>query len=453
MKAGKKGDICLQINDRGPRFFGANFHKMVLQSAPERASPASIKPLITWLSSAPDFFSHVSVSFASATNRVLLASSSKPAGTPLLRIPPSHLITSTQARRTSYIAQISSDVAERGLHRSMPDVFSDSAVLLLFLVAEFCKGADSFYAPFIRSIPITFSTPVTANEEQMENELGLTPLGAVSRRVRGELEEMYNRWFRECVVQGYPHVFKEEMCGWHTFVWAHCVVESRGFKIDGETMLVPLADMGNHVSLASGLRNVRYRGWMVQGEGKGVELYTADEGIEEGEEVSLNYGALKNWQLVAHYGFAIVDNGDDEVEIGLEVPEDSEGELFIRKTLLLNAAAGVGEGHVLTLSEPLPEELLASMRIMVMGPDELEGMTIRHRFDKIINTDNERRMLRELKAMLDTVRNSFVDEEDGRREGNDDDFAQACRVYKQGQKRILDKSLSKLNVLFSEVSQ
>lgn len=151
----------------------------------------------------------------------------------------------------------------------------------------------------------------------------------------------------------------------------------------------------------------------------GFELRNSScSSLHRGEQILLKYGDLPNWQLLLHYGFAIVDNPNDRVDVVFEndnddddcqtqvsVPRigiscnsfvyclglDAEKRSYLsmrfgqstpqmKRELLFAVGADLGlslEHSVRSLhSTPFPVELLASMRLLAAPAKDLEKLTV-----------------------------------------------------------------------------
>ncbi|PXF46051.1 N-lysine methyltransferase SETD6 [Gracilariopsis chorda] len=246
--------------------------------------------------------------------------------------------------------------------------------------------------------------------------------------LRAELTEMYHSWFIPYAVRAYPRLFPPHICTFHLFQYAHSVIESRSFRIQHLTMLAPFADMANHAPAHTQLCNAKVRGYAFQHDPTiGLELY-ASRPIAPGEQICISYGALKNWQLLLHYGFALADNPDDGIDVSLQAPEQT----MVATTLVLHLALGYTDlDFTLTLGDPLPQEMLIALRIIVLN-DEERSQAATTDFTKLVSDRNERGVLQYLRSLLDALRITRVFE------GAHDQFVHFCAHYITSHMAIVD---------------
>lgn len=434
---------------------------MVIQRATERASPEAVQLLLSWLSNSSDFYSKVEVRDTVSSQRGLYATTDLSPGATILRIPSSHLIPSNLARRTPHVAAVLTAVQADQLQEKLPDALNDSAALLLFLVAELARERESRYHLWFQTLPKRFTIPFSQPKEQVDLLLAGTPLLPLLNTLRAELREMYDEWFIPYAVQRYPHHYPSHKCSWNTFLYVHAIIESRAFKIDNETMLVPLADMANHQPHSLPNRNAKARGWAVVNsraeaerlaEGgilqKGLELHATDSGVRRGDEVCISYGDLPNWQLLLHYGFSLPNNPDDSVALSLQVPEDDPPTVYVTKMLFLNMDTEpvIRVDHMLTLRDPMPLSLLASARVLLLDVEDASRISVRDAdFSKPVSRQNEEAVVRQLGNLLQQLRLQFNSEANITSNCVHSNFPNFCKVYMTLQQEIIDKALSSLD--------
>lgn len=207
------------------------------------------------------------------------------------------------------------------------------------------------------------------------------------------------------------------------FLYAQAVVDSRAFRLPLRggpgLVLVPLADMGDHVPTGGGGRGGDIGGPLVAA--KLIDPSTgafqlalppqsaigggASDGVcpPPGTAVGLDYGRLDNLSLLLFYGFCVAVNPADGVELALDAPAATatdDAATAAAKEILLGTVAGLGEEHTLTLQPPLsqplagdaptdaaaaapplppsylPPGLLPSLRLLRARPPALAGMTV-----------------------------------------------------------------------------
>lgn len=242
---------------------------------------------------------------------------------------------------------------------------------------------------------------------------------------------------------------------------------SRTFRVlfDGveELMMAPLACLCNH-SFDAALCSKRISK-LDHGE-HFLELRSS-RSVRDGEEVYLLYGdSLPNWQLLLFYGFTLKGNPFSEFQMGLELPEEEEGEVEegdtqVRKMLLLRVAQTISLDQVLNYGETvlkgnLSKGLMATLRLMVADAEDLENVTVKNvdeRLSHPINARNETAASELLLSILGNLLGSLprdnssdeLDNEKGRGEEEEGEAMRRkahCLAYRHEQFEILTQALS-----------
>lgn len=431
---------------------------MVVERPAQSLSSSAVEMLETILLHGGAHIANVQVREPSPGHRGLFATSDLPTGTPFVRIPASKLISSTSARRAPHVAAVLSAVEADRVHERLPDALGDSAAILLFLMAEFVKEDASEWKLWFNSLPTQFYTPFAMDMDDVDDLLSGTTLLSLVETLRQELKEMYDDWFVPYAVIKNPDVYAEDRCSFKKFLYAHSIIESRAFKIDDVTMLVPFADMANHQPNESPLRTAKARGWtLIDSSGPantrselGLELHVGDQPVRRGQELCISYGALPNWQLLLHYGFALPSNPEDSVVVSLQVPDDDPQPLYMLKMLFLNidVMPDIDVDHALREQDPLPASLLASTRLLLLDEGEASSISISTaNFGNPVSARNEQAVATQLRSLVESMLSGFDVFEDGADHGDRDSFASSCGIYVNGQRRILTKAIDALEVL------
>ena len=198
----------------------------------------------------------------------------------------------------------------------------ETLLLSLFLLHERARGIDSHWYPYIQILPATFSTPLFHKENYVEN----TSVFYLAQTMLQSMTEVYT-------LLGLDTFTLDD------FLWAYTVVTSRAFRVTGRgTVLIPLADLANHVSV-TGEANLRTMG--IDESSDRFVLKHTDKQVVEGEELCLKYDELATWQLLLYYGFAIEDNPFDSIFLELQFDANDSYEMEMKKTLLLNLSSAV----------------------------------------------------------------------------------------------------------------
>lgn len=289
----------------------------------------------------------------------------------------------------------------------------------------------------------------------MEVLLG-TPALALVQGLRVEMREMYDDWFVPYAINKFPVIFPVAFCTFEKFMYAHAILESRAFKIDGITILAPFADMANHACVDSHACNTRVRGWVTEDsvDDLGLEFLTKNQPIENGQELCISYGQLANWELLVHFGFSLRENLDDGVVIELEADDDDSVEVSMSKMIILFTACGRDRlDFKLTANDALPQELLKCARVLLLEGDELSNGS-RRDYSKRISLRNERAVFNWLRDILQRLlADCDISDDDEIVDRNSDEqegygrFRNHCRVYVQSLIHVLRSGLAKVDDL------
>ncbi|KAI0564177.1 SET domain containing protein [Gracilaria domingensis] len=410
---------------------------------PQPAHQVALQSLRDWLRSSGALL-NLRINANSPNSRSLHATTLVPESTPVLRIPPTHLITSQIAAQTYPIPDIMRAAREAKLHERLPDAVGDNAHLLLFVMLQLANARSSFYAPWLRSLPAVFHTAFSLPFERVKDLLYDTPVFPLIVKLREELLEMFHDWFLPFAARPYPQCFPPEVCTFELFQYAHCVIETRAFRIDSLTLLAPFADMANHAPTDSNACNAKVRGYAFEDDTSriGLEMY-ATRDIPIDEQVCISYGKLKNWELLLHYGFALLHNPSDGIDVSLQSPEET----VVATTLILHLALGYTDmDFTLTLADPLPKEMLISLRIMLLDDSE-RSRAASTDFTVSVTHRNERQVISYLRTLLEALDIPRVFE------GAHDDFTKFCAHYITSHMQILDACTKRVDDMERAVAQ
>ena len=421
--------------------------------------------LQSWLQQGGVHIGPVRIKTTNSGERCLEASEAIPPNTPFLRVPSSHLISDQSAKSTPYISSILSAVLDAGLQARLPDAANESAALLLYLIAELAKDDQSFWSPWFNSLPRHFHTPINYASDLVDDLLEGSTVSPLIHTLRTELEEMYKDWFIPFAVEADPENYPRDKCTYELFIYAHSIIESRSFKIDDATLLVPFADMANHAPRNTPMHNAKARGWKFEGSPNdlGLEMRTGDNGATEGDQLCISYGRLPNWQMLVHYGFTLKSNPDDEITISLQMPEEDQDE-YLQKTIVLHVVLGDAIlDHAISAAKPLPSDLLAVLRILLAVGDELKD-AIQKDFRKMVSVRNEKAVVQQLRSLVRSLLDSVdlcddtIDSngnEEGERSNDEENsrtvFSRFCSIYINSQIDIMKRTLNALDQLESEI--
>ncbi|KAG0232464.1 hypothetical protein BGW41_001858 [Actinomortierella wolfii] len=294
--------------------------------------------------------------------------------------------------------------------------------LILCMIYEYCRGADSHWKPYFDILPTEFSTPMFWADEEIELLKGT---GVYDKIGKGEAEDAFktNLW---PMIEANPTYFpvksqEEYLQIFHrmgSLVMAYAfhdtkdeadmeedadIDEDDEQEEDGDKMnvsMVPLADMLNH---KTGHNNARLF------HEKDCLRMVAIKPIKAGQQIYNTYGDLCNADLLRKYGFVDVPNPHDIAEInGQLVVEkstaaDPNGKEEKVEWLLEND--GLEDHFIVEAGSEIPEELVGCIKILSMPLDTFQKTVVEGK--KIPNTKLTVESQKILREILETRLSEF----------------------------------------------
>ncbi|KAH9112996.1 hypothetical protein AeMF1_012754 [Aphanomyces euteiches] len=261
-----------------------------------------------------------------------------------------------------------SDLAKVFVHEKN---LADVEVLALHLMYEKLKGDASFWAPFIRSLPESFDTPIFWPDSYFAMLKG-TNVSLLASMMKQQIMADYTS-IHTPIFQKYPTLFPKDKLTMHEYKWALSVIWSRAFGVTrgGEyiQLLCPAMDMFNHdVHLNRPLDD-----FILYDEVNQTLCHRVHQACAAGTPLNICYGPYSNAKLLYSYGFVVPGNMRHGIDFWVNVPPN-DPYLKLKKTLL--------ESHPLTaqqtydfdgtlLGHTVSERLLAMVRVVLMQEDEI----------------------------------------------------------------------------------
>lgn len=247
-----------------------------------------------------------------------------------------------------------------------------------FLMQQYLQGDQSFWWPYIATIPrpehfASWALPACWSDEDIETLEGTNAYAAIS-----EIQENLKREFKQArkILKG------ENFNNWQDYTrllynWAFCIFTSRSFRpslivspkskdsisdllppecgIDDFSILQPLFDIANHSMTA------KYS-WDITSDPKCCQLICRDV-YRPGAQVFNNYGRKTNSELLLGYGFILPETEElhnDYVHLRKRADESETGQpkdfiVSLRPLTHPSSLAGRARPTVLT---PFPLHLL-----------------------------------------------------------------------------------------------
>lgn len=292
----------------------------------------------------------------------------------------------------------------------------DDALALRLLWEKHEMGQESRWAKHMAVLPVSYPHVVVGwTEEELEGLTGSNVKLVAERwrlQVLGDFESLSKLSLPEEMGMGgtlethFPW-FDLEGYKWALgSVWSRCCsVELNGqlYKAMG-----PFFDLFNHQVNCDMEHGLRMSSEPLQGHPAGDACLTivSRQAWGEGEQVCINYGPEDNGRLLTLYGFCCADNPHDKVELWATFSEQAP--YYARKQqILLEHGIQNTAPFTLTLSDPLPQKLVATLRIQRMSEEDLASAS--RAFDPApFSPENEAMVLEALQQALGGMYHSYL---------------------------------------------
>jgi hypothetical protein len=258
---------------------------------------------------------------------------------------PEHLLMTTRSAMRS----------DLGIHlRQVLGQLTSEAVMCLHLLHERSKGNASFGAPYIATLPKTYTTSYYMTEDDLKAIEPASRRGKIAS-LPEKVDVLYDR-----VVSLLPAPLLTFSRA--DFQWAHATLMTRGCFFAGDVMpvndcysLVPFGDFFNftHDSSKCGFDSATQR-----------YQFCAGRDYVAGEELFICYGPHDNFRLLCDYGFCLrtpCPNRYDCIEFPVSLPPDIDA-----RVMRILRENGLLKNWYVTDEEP-SFNLMTSLRLLVCG--------------------------------------------------------------------------------------
>ncbi|KFG88052.1 histone-lysine N-methyltransferase [Metarhizium anisopliae] len=276
----------------------------------------------------------------------------------------------------------------------------DTLAVHILFVRSRESGYDGLRSHVDR-LPASYSSSIFFTDDELEVCAGAS-LYTITKQLQQRIEDDYRDLVVRVLVQ-YPDLFPLDKFTLHHYKWALCTVWSRAMDFqlsDGSSirLLAPFADMLNHSS-----------------ESKQCHVYDASSGdlsvlagkdYEAGDQVYIHYGSIPNHRLLRLYGFIIPGNPNDSYDLVLATHPLAP---FFEQKKKLWALAGLDSTCTisLTLTDPLPKNVIRYLRIQRLDESDLASIALRQAADEKISNSNEVQVLQSLVESIASLLGSF----------------------------------------------
>lgn len=253
-------------------------------------------------------------------------------------------------------------------------------LLALHLMHERSKGAQSFYAPFIASMPKSYDMPVFWSQDDLKQLTGTNVLlltNMMKRQLAHDFENLHAPLFASyaSIFAPFPELTLDD------YEWAMSVIWSRAFGVTKDQrylhVLCPAMDMFNHdVHLKNALDDfVSYE------ETKNVMQHRVAFDVASGQTpLSISYGQYSNAKLLYSYGFVVPGNRAKGLDFWMKVPP-SDPYQRLKQHLLDSNDQTSNQTYDFkgTLHEhDIDERLLNTLRVILLTEQEIRQQVRAH---------------------------------------------------------------------------
>ncbi|KAK4182395.1 putative histone-lysine N-methyltransferase [Podospora australis] len=270
----------------------------------------------------------------------------------------------------------------------------------------FIRSRESGYEGLrshVAAFPTSYSSSIFFAKEELEVCAG-TSLYTITKQLDRSIEDDYRALVVRVLGQ-YRDLFPLDKFTIEDYKWALCTVWSRAMDFvlpNGNSirLLAPFADMLNHSS--------EVKPCHVYDASSGNLSVLAGKDYEAGDQVFICYGPISNSRFLRLYGFVVPGNPNDSYDLVLATHPHAPS--FEQKHELW-VSAGLDSTCTisLTLTDPLPKNVLRYLRIQRMNESDLGVIALQQidATDEKISDSNEAEVLRFLVESFCRLLDSF----------------------------------------------
>lgn len=247
----------------------------------------------------------------------------------------------------------------------------DDEILALHLMHERTKGKNSFFAPFIASLPTTFDLPVFWTATEL-HELQGTNVVLLTQLMQKQLQHDFES-IHQAVITDFPAIFRAlPTLTLHDYTWAMSVIWSRAFGITRKAtyvrVLCPILDMFNHDSRVCDPLD----DFVSYDPKKDILRHHVPHDVVANSALTISYGLYSNAKLLYSYGFVTKENNHRVLDFWMKLPRNDPQ--WKRKQLLLDSNELTNnqtyDFRGTLFLKDVDERLLATLRVIVANEHE-----------------------------------------------------------------------------------
>ena len=388
---------------------------------------------------------------SSAAHRGIVALKDIECNEILVSIPASLLIGKESALRDEEV------VTALGSHAAC---LTDTQLVAIHLLRECSKGSQSFWHPYIKTLPRSYTTAASLTDEEI-HQLQVPAAQRAIFRAKEEAVSSYETVHTSLSGMGCMDKRFKTLSAW---IWALSTLSSRTMYMQGDTIgvLTPYGDLHNYgcppppfTLNIGGLNNKDpVEEHPLHGDGSfdastNVYCVRTRSAIAQGDEVLLCYGRHTNVQLLEYYGFCLEHNPHDKAPLPIDYFCDT-----VQHQL---CSLGVADTDVYIAYNGNPSfELMRALRLASLSSSERKSSAFKVLNDETVHRGSEKKACQLLQQALHRVLGQSTMtciESDMQILKDDDNVSEGLRVVIQcrlGYKRILHRCLELLQACMED---
>ena len=343
---------------------------------------------------------------------------------------------------------------------SLLSILQEDDILSLLLIYEKLKGSESLWSMHIDILPSKYDSIPNYTDEELD-ELKGTNIYTIGKHWKEQIKDDYNKLMDTNINNDikvkdiFIHHFNNNTytISYDMYLWALSTIWSRFISVsinkcnDSKKIvrraMVPLIDLLNHDPNSTTSH--------ILTESNDFIIISSNDTMLG--EIYLNYGLCNNSRLLQLYGFTIVNNPYESVDIFINMTINKTKE--VEKVLnILNIT--YNEPYKLTTAS-LNQKLLASLRLLYCPSNILKNDMKLLKFLRTSNDDVEEKVISTLRKTLHTMLSEYphsIDDDElilnDKRVSENNRYFNAVNL-RYSEKLILRRNLSLLDEYESQV--
>ena len=236
----------------------------------------------------------------------------------------------------------------------------DDILAILLLYEKYFKKENSKWFVHIQYLPSNYHSIINFTDEELKEIKG-SNLYDLTINWKAQIQSDFYLIYQNC----YELFQLIGGCSWltyETYLWALCTIWSRFVTVNKNNTsyrcMVPFFDMLNHSNFSS-------VGHFYDETSDCLNLTTITS-LSQSNEITLSYGKLSNTKLMMLYGFTLLENPYNSIELFINLPKEGEENQF-KNDLLELWKINHQKPFIIELSNEnycgIPKELIYCLRV------------------------------------------------------------------------------------------